>query len=220
MGWVLPVYTLTICGSVLEAKYSLFSQSSYSWTQNQMPSLYVVRWAPSSANLFLSVSMAHYYLATQPPCNVPFVSERQSWCAAIHQQFSPGFMTSFGNPQKSMKSMNLPQLSLLWEPSLMWCSVGTDAPRGPLQLQPCCDLSWATTCHFLVLICLLTVCLYFSLVSCLSLQVSSTLSRLSFLDFSTVILLLNVINVWRSTDCNWAMYQSWLIQLWLKYNFL
>lgn len=109
----------------------------------------------------------------------------------------------------SQKSVNLPQPSLLWEPSLMWCSVGPDGPRGPFQLQLCCDLSWATICHFLVLICLLTVCLYFSLVSCLSLQVSSTLSRLSFLDFGTMGLLFNAINVWCSTNRKWVMYQSW-----------
>lgn len=96
MWWVLPVYTLTVSGSVLEAKYSLFSQSSYSWTQHRMPSLYVDDGLPAQLICFY-VSMSHYHTAAQPtPCNVLFVSERQCQCAAVHQQFSPGAMTSFG----------------------------------------------------------------------------------------------------------------------------
>lgn len=212
MWWVLPVYTLIVSGSALEEKCSLLSQSSYSWTQNQMPSLYAAQWAPSSANLFLSVSMARYYLAAQPtPCSVPFVSERQSWHAAVHQQFYPGFMTSLGRtvqnpPEISKSSTTVSPLGAI--PDAVQCGV-----RWTQRPLPTTAMLWLELSNYMPLSCPHLPAhslMYFSLVSCLSLQVSSTLSRLSFLDFSTMIWLFNVINVWRSTDCNWVMYQSWL----------
>lgn len=128
------------------------SQSSYSWTQNQMPSLYAAQWAPSSANLFLSVSMARYYLAAQPtPCSVPFVSERQSWHAAVHQQFSPGFMTSLGRtvqnpPEISESSTTVSPLGTI--PDAVQCGV-----RWTQRPLPTTAMLWLELSNYMPLSC-------------------------------------------------------------------
>lgn len=160
MWWVLPVYTLIVSGSALEEKCSpdchspltheLKTRCHLCMLPNGLPAqlicFYLSPWHATTWPLSQHLAMSLLFQRGNPDVLLSISS------------FPLGSWHLWGELCRTpQKSANLPQLSLLQEPSLMWCSVGSDGPRGPFQPQPCCDLSWATTCHLLVLICLLTV---------------------------------------------------------------